>query len=1727
MVSGCPSLPSPFSTCSPDPIDDCRPSAPITPASCPHGEQQCPLGDGDTCIKSSEPCLCSSSALESSEQCVGGNRPASEEPTYSLTGQVVVKLPEGDETAIHRVYVEGEAGTIRVGEFHLIGIQFEGDTPPIVCEEDLNSKWQQSVVVTELTSWSAVGYKLDVANSTWLDNYVCQISAIYSFPQEVAISFNIAHMPFATEGIYTFSVNVTNSIGIAVLDKFVDVLEEIKGFELLDPQINIEGYILIEAGATNFLFVIEDGNYARLESQDMEAKPKFHPSCPEPFKNTSPCSTILANEQYTAAPLELQATDAGQNFTVLSFIATNTAFNQTMDLSLLVQERISDLKLVAREPPVKVGMEARLKFKVQRGSHMTFTWSESCDQRSGTMSESELSLTFTQPGICTFEVDAENLINSESGMFDIMVCTDTIASDLSLDVPAIVEVNTDVTITAYAHLNQFSCMWIVFDFGDDSERVFINHEEENGGASIPISVVHRFGKIGESNVTVTLLDSLDNSTLLSAVSKVTINQRITEVEVVADANPLATGVEHEFVANKKSGSGTIYYSFDMGDGTVFFGTEMTIRHSYDQVGTYDVRVTVSNNISEVSSSISVETLDPVTELELETVPPTLQGETVTFTAAISSGTNAQFQYYINGEEQQVQDTGEMQYLCSELGQYNITITVFNAVSRQYRSFMLYVVDSTTLDILLFGIDKCVEVDISATYTANMIHFKPEILYYEWEFGDGETTSEEGAVSVDHTYTTVGKFSLQVTASDDFGNQTSTSTEICTQERITGFTASHNGPIPLQKEGIVTVEMSSAIATGTDVKYKWDFQDGGEFETENGEYEFETAEAKTYSIEVTAYNDVNSEQSVLEMLVCETISGLIIQQSASNGYVAVDEAQNYQVSLVSGSHLQYIWTVDSTEVSTSPNMQYTFSTLGSHEVSLKVQNPVGSQTAMVTLIAQQPITDVALSPSISAGMPNQPVTFSVTYSKGSDVEYQWKVCDSCDTIIGTEEQIHSYTEPGEYNVTVTVFNKVSTSNTTVQIHIYLPITGLQIEVADLTQSRYVMKDSPTSVSIDVDENVVIETQEWTIKSDYGTITKTSRTFEQNFTDTGIYNITVKATNAIDDATTFLEIKVLEQITELEIVYTGDRNLSIVQPDISLQASIVQGSGVSFSWEVTFQESQSIVKTNKGVSVDVTFPQVGGYIITLQASNVFGIKTAEIDFDVFQPIGNAQMEVLDILTFPYLPAFEPVQFIAHSDASEYEDTTYKWQFKDTAPPTRYSVRSPVHTYDLAGESKVHLVIKNPISTDSIEEVVYVQEKIKELTINSASSAVLPGEVLSFEATFTEGTDVFYDWTVSNATHDMEFFNGSNVFDFAFQYVGSYTMKVVAKNKVSQQMDLKIIKVEERVERLSIVECCDYVFQYGHEVVLTANVAKGTNVEYNWTVMDHHAIEYSGPQMRHDFSAAGVYDVGVTAFNALNSETLWIKVKVDNPILSVRIVSDNNLVLVHEGEFLNFSAVVTGGEPVDELDYEWILNDEMLEFTTQHITLNFTQGEMVLEVTAANNVSSKSDSVSFTVYEAQCDSPELTPSSGTKRSELRSRSVEFEITVEACIWNVLNHDWKVFEGVCNDNPLEDEVPLPDNVTVTTPSLMIPARILNYGQYCVVFTSSFNVIPMSSTVHIDLNILPSLLQAIIEGGSTRMLAASDKIILDGQQSFDPDIKRAEDQQLEYTWTCSAKVRM
>lgn len=117
--------------------------------------------------------------------------------------------------------------------------------------------------------------------------------------------------------------------------------------------------------------------------------------------------------------------------------------------------------------------------------------------------------------------------------------------------------------------------------------------------------------------------------------------------------------------------------------------------------------------------------------------------------------------------------------------------------------------------------------------------------YTWDFGDGSTSSEEGAVS--HTFAQKGIYNVVLTASDNNNASDSHSEEIKVGFPLSSFTFEVN-------KSVVTFANTSANSTS----YLWDFGDGNTSTEANPVHTY--TEAGDYTVTLKAIDGNDSDES---------------------------------------------------------------------------------------------------------------------------------------------------------------------------------------------------------------------------------------------------------------------------------------------------------------------------------------------------------------------------------------------------------------------------------------------------------------------------------------------------------------------------------------------------------------------------------------------------------------------------------------------------------------------------------------------------------------------------------------------------------------------------------------------------------------------------------------------------------------------------------------------------
>ena len=336
------------------------------------------------------------------------------------------------------------------------------------------------------------------------------------------------------------------------------------------------------------------------------------------------------------------------------------------------------------------------------------------------------------------------------------------------------------------------------------------------------------------------------------------------------------------------------------------------------------------------------------------------------------------------------------------------------------------------------------------------------------------------------------------------------------------------------------------------------------------------------------------------------------------------------------------------------------------------------------------------------------------------------------------------------------------------------------------------------------------------------------------------------------------------------------------------------------------------------------------------------------------------------------------------------------------------------------------------------------------------------------------------------------------------------------MSGEIDSQVVVVQDPLQGL-VVNGCDHKVLLGQSLTMTASQTQGTDIVYSW-VRDG-AVPASGSSIIVHYSNVGVYSVNVTANNYVSTDTKHCEVTYLGPIGNLKVVkSQYNFVL------FPITFTVTGDyiDPAN-FTYSYSTGGPSTKTTTSStIVETFSNtGNFTLTVTVDNGVSQATYVFSFTIENLQCNIPTLFLNGNSVISRLRSRESEISVNVDTknCKAYTSQNKWLIYPAASCQSALTTPVTLNSTILTSTPDLVLPARGLAYGTYCLTFTHAYNNTPVTETIYANLTIVSSNLVAVISGGQKVSRAAGGTLKLVGSASYDPDDDQAS---LTYAWSCT-----
>ncbi|RUS71981.1 hypothetical protein EGW08_020251, partial [Elysia chlorotica] len=242
--------------------------------------------------------------------------------------------------------------------------------------------------------------------------------------------------------------------------------------------------------------------------------------------------------------------------------------------------------------------------------------------------------------------------------------------------------------------------------------------------------------------------------------------------------------------------------------------------------------------------------------------------------------------------------------------------------------------------------------------------------------------------------------------------------------------------------------------------------------------------------------------------------------------------------------------------------------------------------------------------------------SVPNVSGSDLLFQWTITNSSgDSILlsNLETVLFRFDSAGLYTIQIAVSNPVSSLTDFVSIEAQGAVTSAQISTADL------IIVTGSSITFTADVNAEASNLTYTWKMD-GALVANAKSFSLQFPLTGTHMVSMKVENNISSSENETTVRVLDPISNLQILDCAVRR---AQSLTTFNSSVDSGTNVSYVWSV---RNDMTSMDFSGQDFSYTLPDHGIYNVSLTARNDVGSSFTSCLVEAHLPIRNVSLDII---------------------------------------------------------------------------------------------------------------------------------------------------------------------------------------------------------------------------------------------------------------------------------------------------------------------------------------------------------------------------------------------------------------------------------------------------------------------------------------------------------------------
>ncbi|XP_071359440.1 polycystin-1 isoform X2 [Trachinotus anak] len=1754
------------------PVAVCVPNDTRTgdPPSCPRLEQWCPFQL--RCLALSSPCQPSSCP-----NCTHAHRlpPGALRPRYTLQNEVVFTLPAGP--AAH-VVVQEQLEDLLVSRGDVIALQHDaGPASLLRCQSSPHSLWRQPVLALNQSEWIWINNtrqstdsladpdtdplpdpELDVdvlvqdGEGGWLEEAVCPVRVLYVGHSETQLQGAQLSAGLPQPGLYSLLVTSAEPSYPASASCPLRVVPPL-GLTILHP-LPRNGTLYLQPNDTRLLLRVQSSYETKASWRGSNHSVTFQPECPSEFSSSlvlcrpglSTGSGVRATEPSLYAVLDLNLGVEEQRSPVqVELEAHNNVTEASLIMVVQLEEPLRGL-VVQPHPTHRVLMESVVSYtaSVLEGSSPTFKWTVD-DKPYFTYYNTVLNVIYQHAAVYKLTVTAMNHVSSLTEHFNVTVDRLQPMANLTVKgVPDVVPQGSTQTLTTSVLVDMSVAATVRWSFGDGGYKEFEYKPPYDPALLCPDSpnqvllsnnVTYIYSQPGIYTALVSVSNRYDN---ISQSINMSVYSILTRVDIQTEPRLLLAGKSADFEAHPLPSPYGIHYDWHFGDGSVPLQGRR-VAHAYAHSGVFNVCVSVNNTISSTNACAEMFVYDEIEHLIAESSSPTELHSPTRVWARLASGNNITWTFSMG--DGTIYSTSEPNVSHSYVkdGNYTVNVTAANAVSFGWITLPVQVF---VFQVIRMEPSGCVQEQTPVNFQA-WVSGNESAHLYEWCFGDGSPNKTHlGNPRVSHTYSTSGNYHLSLLLSSGVNRATKANffNWVCVQPALTNIS------LTLEKSNYAVgeeIRFQVRAEPEFNYSYQWDFGREDDLALIQGSGNMVTVYKSPghYMVTVTVFNNISTSNTSVVIEVLMPVGPIVIQHNGTKYNNLMLKAPYAFTASSLASNVTYTWNFGDGNVLTGQNMPHTYNISGNYNITLTATNTVSRNHTTLPVAVLAPVRGLTVNASLINVPLNASVHFEAQMEEGDGVRFSWILCDRCTSIPGTHTMFYTFRSVGTFNIIVTAENDVGTAQASIFLFVQRELEGLQI-LAD-NDSGGGGGTGPDSCCFATNRVLHLQaglkegtnmTFTWNLIRELDPVSSSfnisGKSVEVNFSTPGPLDIFLWAANLLGQLSVNRTIHFLEPARGVYLQIS--KNPVAVNAPTNLTVSAMEGSDLQYRWSVNGDP----LPWNKPWNTH-TFITPGQKRVTVEVFNKVSSEIVSEIFSVQEVISGLRFTATNVTEQSYV-SYVATGVTVSLQGEVLTGTNVMWTWllegrTDLGRKTSLIFHEPK-------TAVVTLNATNDVSGQVVSREFFVQDKIQGLELRASKKIAGVGEKVVFTISMAAGSDVRLILSISgDATVTPQ---PNQTYEHVFDRVDTYMVNLTAHNQVSFKRRHLQVEVMEPVRGLSILGSCTAI-PVGVKKLFVASIVTGKPVSFLWTFDLHHLHKTShiGNEVSYTPEEAGLLTIYVRGFNAMDAQNVTKLILVQNPLTTAVLYAAPQDTFINKTITL-MTSVTPRSNAVECL---WDFGDGSTPVHTNTTTVGYKYrlpGHYQVQVNCSNLVSWVLAQVEVNISVLECEEPEVQVVQAPRLAIWRSQPtlVEASVDLKGCVRYGAQYLWQILSTPSCENDKDGQIP-PGAVTQSSQSLPVPVIHLSMevdvrrlqlslpkmalatGNYSLVFSLSYEGVPLRKAVCLQLSVMAARLMPIIEGGTYRVWSRTQDLQLSAEQSYDPNLDPDSQSLLHYHWECQS----